>query len=316
MRNRYENKSALIKFAAALLLILAGFSIGVRAQDDAIRVDTELVIIPATVLDSGGKYITALKREDFRIVENGVEQEIALFEPTGQPIGVLLLIDRSGSMNERGRAVNKAVNLFIKRLRPNDLLVIATFAGKPDVLIQPMRAGDIRGDIDLADITGKGRVRIKNASKHAIELMRNKIGGRKSIVLFSDGIVQSQERPTADLLLAEAKETIIHTIQLDYSVDSNLPADSREYLHALVEKADEFMRDLAQKSGGRRYKISGEETIEKVFLEMAGELEHQYNLGYYPKQGEQKSQVRRIKVETRQPNLIVRARDAYVADKP
>lgn len=314
MRNGYGNSRTVRKLAIVLLLILESFAIGVRAQDDVIRVDTELVIIPATVLDGSGKYVTGLKQEDFRIIENGVEQEAVLFESTGKPSSVLLLVDRSGSMSERSRAVNKAVNLFIKHLRADDLLVIATFADKPDMLLQPMRVGDIRGDVDLADNWSKGRVRIKEASKHAIELMRNKIGGRKSIVLFSDGIVQSQERPTADLLVAEAKDTTVHTIQLDYSVNSNLPDDSRQYLHNLVEKADEFMRDLARKSGGRHYKISAEQTIEETFIEMAGELKYQYNLGYYPKQTEQKSQIRRVKITVKQPHLTVQAREYYILD--
>lgn len=310
MRSSCINRT-LKKLAVVLLLNLSAFSICIRAQDDAIRVNTELVIIPTTVLDGSGRYVTALKREDFRIVENGVEQETALFEPTGKPVSVLLLVDRSGSMNESSRAVNKAVNLFIKHLRADDLLIIATFAAKPDVLFQPVRVGDIRGDVDLTDISGKGRVRIKGASKHAIELMRNRIGGRKSIVLFSDGIVQSEERPTADLLIAEAKDTTVHTIQLEYSINPNLADDSRQYLRNLTDKATEFMRDLAEKSGGRYYKISAEQSIEKIFVEMASELEHQYNLGYYSQQTEQKPQIRRIKITVKQPSLTVRAREYY-----
>lgn len=314
MRNNCRNIQNLVKLALVLLLILCGVSFRVRAQDDAIRVDTELVIVPATVLDNG-KYVNSLKKEDFRIVENGVEQNIELFESNAQPITVLLLVDRSGSMTERGRTANKAVNQFIKRLRADDLVIIATFAGKPDLLFQPVRVGEIRGDIDLGDVFGKARFRIKDAPKHAVELMRNKIAGRKSIVLFSDGIIQTEERATADLLAAEARDTTVHTIQLDYPIDEHATDESRQYLQNLVAKADEFMRDLAQTSGGRSYKIT-HETIEKTFVEMADELENQYYLGYYPKQTEQKSKVRRIKIETRQPNLTIRARDAYVTDKP
>lgn len=319
MRSDYEHNAAIIKLAAVWLLILCGFQINIRAQDDLIRVDTELVLIPATVLDGNGKYVTSLTQADFRIVENGVEQDVALFETIGQPFTVLLLIDQSGSMIERNRTTNKAVNAFIKQLRPDDLIVIGTFGDKvADVLFQPVWAKDIKGDIDVADYSGKGRLRISNAPRHAIDLLTKKIGGRKAVVLFSDGIIQSEERPTADLLLAEAPNLIINTVQLDYTIDSNYTGENRKYLARLVEKADEFMRGLAEKSGGRHYKITGKAEVPKIFVEIADDLSHQYNLGYYPKSAaaRQKSEIRRIRVETKQPNLTVRARESYVPRNP
>src|SRR5215213_7749283 len=65
--------------------------------DEVVRVDTSLVTVSARVVDHKGKYVSTLRREDFRILENGVEQELAYFEPVEKPFTVALLLDTSGS---------------------------------------------------------------------------------------------------------------------------------------------------------------------------------------------------------------------------
>jgi hypothetical protein len=109
MKNRFEE----FNFAVAvfiLLFISIIFSKTVYAQNEIIRIDTNLVTVPITVLDREGRYVTNLKKEDFQIFEDGVEQEVAVFEPIEQPFTVLLLLDISGSMTYHMAELTKAAS--------------------------------------------------------------------------------------------------------------------------------------------------------------------------------------------------------------
>ncbi|MBA2705678.1 MAG: hypothetical protein H0U60_17710 [Blastocatellia bacterium] len=99
-------------------------------ENDVVRVSTSLITVPAEVMDRNGRYIGSLRKEDFRVFENGVEQELSYFASVEQPFTVALLLDVSGSTQPRLQAIRAAANAFIKRLRPNDRLLIISFDGK------------------------------------------------------------------------------------------------------------------------------------------------------------------------------------------
>ena len=85
--------------AAGLFLCVAILTTATFGQDEPIRVDTDFVTIPVTVLDRQGRYVPGLAQSDFTIFEDGARQSIALFERSERPVTVLLLLDTSGSMN-------------------------------------------------------------------------------------------------------------------------------------------------------------------------------------------------------------------------
>ncbi len=82
----------------ARFLVFTGFAVATLAQDPTFRVDVNLVRILATVKDSSGRLVGTLEKEDFKLIDNGAPQQIAVFERrTEQPLLVSLLIDNSGS---------------------------------------------------------------------------------------------------------------------------------------------------------------------------------------------------------------------------
>src|SRR5687767_10874307 len=113
-------------------------------ENDIVRVSTNLITVPAEVLDRSGRYIGSLKKDDFRIYENGVEQQLAYFASVEQPFTVALLLDASGSTQSRLEAIRTAANTFIKRLRPNDRLLLISFDGKINVLTEAVTLADLR----------------------------------------------------------------------------------------------------------------------------------------------------------------------------
>src|SRR5207237_8039247 len=93
-------------------------------EGDVVKVDTSLVTVPVSVLDRDGRFVPNLKREDFSIFENGVEQSIAYFEPAEKPFTVALLLDTSASTHFHLDEIREAAIAFAKQLRPQDRVLV------------------------------------------------------------------------------------------------------------------------------------------------------------------------------------------------
>src|SRR3989440_6611800 len=96
-------------------------------EGDILRVDTTLVSIPVSVMDRAGKFIPDLRKEDFRIWEDGVEQQVAYFASTEKPFTVALVIDTSGSTKNKLEDIQNAAIAFVEQLRPDDRVMIVSF---------------------------------------------------------------------------------------------------------------------------------------------------------------------------------------------
>jgi VWFA-related protein len=291
-----------------------------RDQDEVIRVDTNLITIPATVMDRDGRYIADLKKEDFQIFEDGVQQEIAVFEPTVQPFTALLLLDNSGSMRNYMVNLARAADAFVKQMRPDDQLIVATFSdrGHIQVVLEATEKKYLQGRILLQARTGDYFTTTFDAVAHGIKYMKN-FQRRRAIILFSDGELYGEHASAkSNLRGAEEQETLIYTIRFG-AFPTHQPGYT-EYVSnkdrlKLIEKVNGYLQGLAQKTGGRSFQIDEIADLERTFSTVAGELGQQYRLGYYPKKQLEAGQQRQIKVKVRQPNLAVRARDSYIVDK-
>ncbi len=302
-----------------LLSCLFIFSNENYAQDDLIRVDTDLVTIPVTVLDRDRRYITNVKKEDFQIFEDGIEQEITFFESVEKPFTIFVLLDVSSSMRPAIRNLANAANVFLEQLRPDDYLTAATFDEWVDVLFKVSTVKEIRKgkQFRLRVEASHGDTMVYDAVDFALKKIK-KIRGRKAIVLFSDGIgsgIATSEKST--LRDAEEGEALIYTVQFNTLAIS--PSDKNRLSKASIdlgkqrlELANWYMRELAQKTGGRHFRIEDITDLEKTFGMIADELGQQYSLGYYPKNQGEAGQKRSIKVKVRQPNLAVKARESYI----
>src|ERR1041385_4507595 len=106
---------------------------GETVEGDVIRFDTALVTVPVTVMDRYGRYVPLLRREQFRIQENGVDQKIAYFATTDAPFSVILLIDTSGSTEFRLRDIQDAAIKFVDKLKSTDKVMVMSFDDKIEV---------------------------------------------------------------------------------------------------------------------------------------------------------------------------------------
>jgi VWFA-related protein len=97
------------------------------ADDEIIKVTTDLVTTPVSVLDRSGRFVPGLKQKDFKIFENGVEQKISYFQSSEMPFTVILLIDISPSTRYKMEEIHYAAVTFVNQLRANDKVMVVAF---------------------------------------------------------------------------------------------------------------------------------------------------------------------------------------------
>jgi len=285
------------------------------------RLSSTLVTVPAVVMDRNGRYVANLRKEDFRVYEGGIEQQLAYFAPIEKPFTAALMLDVSGSTQYQLSQIRDAANTFLARLRSNDRLMAISFDGQVHLLTEPANVGAIRRTKLLIPAVSDGTV-LYDAVAFAVQRM-SQIPGRKAIVLMTDGVDQSSTAATLQSTLDELTEQdiIVYTVQYNTlpQLPQRLSAIKSERARRKVQDrlmkgyalSEPYLRSLAEKTGGRFYKADDLRDVGPAFEAITAELGVQYSLGYYPKENGEPGAERAIKVRVRYPNLVVRARDSY-----
>jgi VWFA-related protein len=311
---------------------------------DVIRVDTTLVTIPVSVMDRDGRYVPNLQKEEFRIWEDGVEQEVAFFHSVDKPFSVVLMLDTSPSTQFRLEDIQDAAITFVNQLRSDDKVMVVSFNDDIKILSEfTTDRNKLQKAINRAR-TDDG-TRLYDAVDMVINQQLSRVSGRKAIVLFTDGVDTTSRRADYQTNLTDAQEldALIYPVQYDTQQDMNVgnypvtrPVDifgqilggifgggggirrgggyprPRGTGRGDYEFGAQYLRDLANSTGGREYRADSLQNMASAFANVAEELRRQYSIGYYPKRPAQAGQRRQIKVRARQPNLAVRARDSYI----
>jgi Ca-activated chloride channel homolog len=290
-------------------------------ENSVLRVSTSLITVPAVVMDRDGRYIGNLRKEDFRIYEDNVEQKVAYFAPVEKSFTVALMLDVSGSTQSQLAQIREAANTFVSRLRLNDRLMAITFDGQVHVLTEPENVSVIRrGKLHIPAVTD-GTV-LYDAVQMVLKRMEQ-IPGRKAIVLMTDGVDQNSRVAMKDTLEGIAEQDVsIYTVQyntlpqlperLSRIKDEKARRKVRERLLKGYAVSEPYLRTLAEKTGGRFYRADDLRDVAPAFQAITTELGVQYSLGYYSN-SQSTGGDRQIKVRVRFPNLVVRTRDSYSA---
>lgn len=182
---------------------------------DVIKFDTELVTIPVRVLDRKGRSIPGLTQENFQVFEDGQQQEIAYFSNERQPFTVALVLDMSYSGTNKINEIQQAAIAFVAQLQENDRVMVVSFDEDIHILTQP--TSDRK---ELYRAIKTTRIASGTSVYEAMDTVIQKfqtIGGRKAIVLFSDGVDTSSRRKSDRDNLRDALEldALIYPIKYD-----------------------------------------------------------------------------------------------------
>src|SRR5690349_15841140 len=189
---------------------------------DVIKVSTSLVTIPVSVMDRDGRYVPNLQKEEFRIWEDGVEQEVAFFQSVDKPFSVVLMLDTSPSTQFRLEDIQDAAISFVNQLRTDDRVMVVSFNDKIKILSEFTTDRSKLNRAIQGARTGDG-TRLYDAVDMVINEQLSRIQGRKAIVLFTDGVDTTSRRASYDSNVMDAQEldALIYPVQYNTESDMN-----------------------------------------------------------------------------------------------
>ena len=302
-------------------------------DEDVVKVETNLITIPVSVYDRNGLYIANLRQTDFKVFEDGKEQEIAYFGTSDKPFTVILLIDVSPSTAYKIEEIQSAAIAFTDQLKPEDNVMVVAFDFGVHVLTETTNDREkIYKAIRKANF-GEG-TSLYDAVDFSLRKRLSKVEGRKAIVLFTDGVDTTSRKNDYDSTLLEAEEAdslifpiYFNTFLSNHGIgnggvmSSPFPfpgagggaANGRGMSSEEYSLGRKYLEDLAADTGGRVFRPEATPGgLTSAFEGIAEELRRQYNIGYYPKEEGQAGQRKQIKVRVNRPNIIVRSRDSYI----
>lgn len=295
-------------------------------QDPVISVDVEVVNILATVRDKKGKLITHLKKEDFRLEDEGKLQEIKYFSrQTDLPLTVGLLVDTSLSQERLIYEERRAGAQFFSQVlrHKKDLAFLIGFDVDVELLQDLTESRTLlHSGLEKLEVQGAGRgihpgpvpasgQRTWTALFDAVylassEMMRDQVG-RKALILISDGVdVGSKVKQEEAIEAAQRADIVLYGIRY---------YDRRAY-GRFGGGGGGSLKRLAKETGGSVFEVSRKQPLEKVFDAIQEELRSQYSLGYSPSDTSGKPGPRKIKLRTKQRGLKVQSRKEYYPHSP
>jgi VWFA-related protein len=314
---------------------------------DVIKTTSNLVMVPVSVTDQTGQAVQGLKVADFRLLEEGKQQEISgIGDPEQVPLAIALLFDISSSTSQKGffASQQKAAATFLRLvMKPADKAAIFTITGKPEV-VQPLSSADASAAKMLSIPPAVSSVptafydTVAAASKYLADNAPSNY--RRVIVVLSDGDDNFSEQ-IRDLSVADADAKLggkeaasgvraglqrahqraVTNVQklvqqadiIFYAVNPGGPSIK---LNQIAMRAERGMESIAEATGGTAFVPDSDQDLERVFRQVAAELRGQYLLQYYGDSGAPAGQFRKISVNVpARADVRVRARQGYYPKK-
>ena len=253
------------------------------------RVDSTLVTIPARITTLAGVPITGLRKENFRLYEDDVEQTIVHFGMDDVPVSIGLLFDVSGSMsNKIGKAAD-AVKEFFKTANPQDEFFLIRFNERVKVVVP------FTSDTDLvyravARSSAFGQTSLLDAIAVAMKQMKKARNSHKAIVIVSDG-GDNWSRHSIRQIKNALMESDIQVFAMgifDWNYMTRHAAEER--------RGPKLLDELAEETGGRHYPVENIDELPGISVKISREMRNQYELGYYSSNPARDGKYRRVKL--------------------
>jgi Ca-activated chloride channel family protein len=300
-----------------------------QSQPPTFGTTTRTVAVYATVTTGQGRLAPDLTRDDFEVYDNGTRQTLTVFSNDVQPITVVMLLDRSGSMKPNLDLEVRAAETFVHGMLPVDRARIGNFGR--DIQIEP---DDFTSDRDAlfrilrGDLQKDGPTPLWNAVDRAIDkLLLEK--GRRVVLAFSDGVDEPLDFSGHAKSLKDAMKRAEDNDIMVYAVGMEGLAPMqpqrgvagfggrgfapRRRDEPLMQKPDEGMAKIAEATGGGYFELTSAGNLLGAFDRVADELHHQYALGFSPQKLDGK--LHDLTVKVTKPGFAVRARKRYLAQR-
>ncbi len=276
-------------------------------EDEVVSISSNLVPVPASVVDAQGRAVTDLLLKDFELLVDGEVKPIGDVTRAETPVSIALLYDNSSSLRAGREFEKQAAVRFLKSVvRPIDRAAIYSISTEPE-LTQPL-TNNVRALVRTIENFGKpeGATALFDTIAAAADYLKPQ-SGRKVIVIVSDG-TDTLSYLDFDTTLARvlADDCQVYAVQTGHSDSANLRdlAGERRLL------------EFTGQTGGAVYIPRSQPDLDRAFKQIAADLSQQYVLGYYPAGERRDGRFRAFSLRvTTRPNLRVRTRKGYYAPK-
>jgi Ca-activated chloride channel family protein len=288
--------------SAVAIAVLAG-SLVLAAQEQPIfKSNVRTVPIYATVVDSSGRLVPDLERNDFQILDNGKPADVTLFSNDSQPFSAVIMLDTSASMTANLKLLNRAAEQFLLRLLPVDRAQVGAFNDKIQL------SGTFTNNRDeligaLNDLYFGNPTRLNDGIAAGLDALKG-LDGRRVVLVFTDG-EDTASRTGFKTVLEQARdeEVMVYSIGLE-----------SEYFNGqrvVKSRPSRDLRKISDETGGGYFELLKTADLAPTFTRVAQELRSQYLIGFAPATLDGK--VHKLEVKVNRPGMTVRARKSYLA---
>lgn len=296
---------------AALLIVLCGVpaaeaacqansapqtvgSTGDKQSPPRFNVDSTLVLIPVTVTDPLNRFVLGLRKQDFHLFEDGVEQTIVHLSGEDAPLSLGLVFDTSGSMADKLLTSRQAAFRLLTTMNEQDEAFLVAFNDRAELTVGfTSQIEEIENS--LRDVQTGGLTAMLDAGQMALGEMKKARNPRKAILIISDG-GDNHSQYTASQIETLVREADVQVYAMGIFEPSIFPRLTKEEV-----SGPRLLSELAEQTGGRAFSASDPNDLPSVATRIGIELRNQYVLAYSPTNRNRDGKYRRIEVKVSKP---------------
>jgi len=261
------------------------------------KADSTLVLIPVSVTDHSNRFVLGLRKQDFRILEDGVEQTVVNLSGEDTPLSIGLLYDRSGSMGDKLQTSRQAATQFLKTMNTPDEAFLVDFADEAKVA-QAFTSRPEELDLKLGSLQPGGLTALLDAVHVGLSEMKTARNPRRGLLIISDG-GDNHSRYTGREIQGLVREADVQIYAMGVFEPSISLGMSTEEV-----SGPKLLAEIAEQTGGRAFSATSGRDLPSVATRIGIELRNQYVLAYQPSNQEKDGKFRRVEVRVNpQPGL-------------
>jgi Ca-activated chloride channel family protein len=282
----------------------------VKMDERTIRVDVDLVLVNVTVTDPFQRLVTGLERENFRIFEDNIEQEVVHFSSEDVPISIGVIFDLSGSMSNKVDKARLAALQFFKTANPQDEFFLVSFNDRAQ-LTSRFTTSVEELQTRMMYTQPKGRTALLDAIYLGLSQMKIARNPKRALLIISDGGDNHSRYNERDI------KTFVREADVQlYAVGIYDPIGYRQRT-AEEMNGPALLTEVTELTGGRAFAVENLNDLPDIAAKIGMELRNQYVVGYKPANNTRDGKWRKIKVRLRPPKglppLNVYSRTGYYA---
>jgi len=308
----------------SLFLLISPSKSQTQQSSPPIRVTVNRVNVSVTVTDSAGHFISGLRREDFQIFDNNIEQPITDFLPIEEPSQLVLLIESGPAVYFLGQDHFRAADTLLTSIAPSDPVAVAAYSNVPQLILgftQDKTAA--RWALQNLNFNiGFGELNLSASVAATLDWLAP-LPGKKTIVLLSTGVDTSPPE-TWKIVQQKLQTSDVRILAVSLSGDFRKPIKSKkripqnrtdeDLVEASFRKADKSLQQLSTATGGRVYFPKSPAEFQHAYAEIAQLIRYEYSLAFAPPTAD--GQLHSLKVKVKDPSYEVSHRQAYLAPLP